>query len=628
MSSLTPQTQTSNWKDYVPEPNTRRIKELIARRKEQFSPDDDDLEDTDPKVDVALGFLGAAAAALQIFMLLPWYMTDWTNKKSVAVYKSQYFLPAALTLGFIGVPGSGFLGFYVGVTLIFVRFLPWFTATQLGLLQGYYAQMIANINPYHRDKADVAGSVPDDEYLVPYDGVFDIGGDVGQLPTLRKDRSLLALGESRSGKTSALKMLAAQWRVDRNTAIVAHGSMGEYQDFFESLGIPIQAVIGPKSDTRWNLFNEVSDGLTERKQRERFLSLAESLVPVQGKDPYWDQSAQQMFADIMMVIEKENENPHHGHIIRTLDDPEQIVDKLENHGYGTSSRQIVDNDGDIKEEWQNYNTKIRRRFRELFGERGSFSFREYFDNPQGAVVIETPDDDVESVKNSYGAMCRYTCTWAKKKSATTYLLLDEIDSVGKIPNLGVTASEANKNDIQMLVGIQSIGQLGAVYDDDLAGITTNLQQVCGFAPGTDSENTDVEFLQAEIGERDEAVRTESKSRNPNSGGGLTGLATTVVGSRSTSMSEERRSPITSSEMKSWTTGEGIVSNMTGWYHLQWSDPEQVIDELHARRGAVEIGPDNSADPEPADDNWSESSRSSEQTEWVEVGNTDDGGRSR
>lgn len=610
--SITPQDQQQqmDWGDILPSPNKQRMRELVERRKHQFRPDEE-LDNTDPKVEIGLNILGYTAAFLQIFFLLPWYMTDWTDKKVTAVYKSEYAIPGALTLQLLGVPGSGLYGMYLGITLVWIRFFPWLIMGKLGIMQGRYIKWMQQVEPYGGAPEDVASHVPDDRYIVPYQDSYNFGGDVDPMPTLRKDRSLLALGESRSGKTTALKSLVAQWRVDGSTAIIAHGSKGEYREFFGSLGIPIQAVIGPESSTRWNLFREVPDDATGRRRRDWYRDIAEVLVPVEGTDPYWDQSAQRLFADICMVVEEENENPHHGHLLTVLDGPSEIYDMLKDHGFDGSAQKIYDDDGNLQDEWGNFDTKISSRFRWLFGEAGDFSFREYFENPTGAIIIETKDD-TGSIADTYASMCKFAVTWGLKKPPETQMLLDEVDSIGKIPNLDTAASEGNKNDLRLLVGIQSVGQLETVYNDDLSGVLSNLQQTIGLAPGTDVDDTDVDYLQSVVGERDELARNESQSHNPGqAASGLAGMIGAVAGSQTEGYSEERRSPIQPSEMKSWTEGEGIVSNMSGWYHIQWSHPD-VIPELHDRRGAVEIEIDSAQDDHQQQQTWdADGSRSSD-----------------
>jgi len=138
----------------------------------------------------------------------------------------------------------------------------------------------------------------DGESVVPLEEVSIKHDDAETPPTLNQDVSTAVIGETGSGKTSMMRLLAYQFPYDRNTAVIAHDTSGEYQQFYSDLGFDVKRVSATDSDVVWNVF---ADADSEAEFRE----IAGAIFgEPDGHDPF-HRPAKQTFQDMLLYLHLE-----------------------------------------------------------------------------------------------------------------------------------------------------------------------------------------------------------------------------------------------------------------------------------------------------------------------------------
>ena len=414
--------------------------------------------------------------------------------------------------------------------------------------------------------AETAQPVGKDEFEVDM-RVVDKSDTASRVPKLKKDESTLAVGASRSGKTSSLKYLACQIDYSEQ-AVFAHGSIDEYSEFYQRLGKEV-VVIGVEDSThRWNLFQDC------RSDRD-FEAISRSLFDDENSD-YFERASRQVFAACLKLLDREQMSPNHGDIREMFQrtTASETYEKLKEHPDLRSAAEQID--PEAKEQQRGVWSSVVQRAGDVFvgdfGRSGSFSFREYVQNPDGRVVV------VESPELSRGVGPGYSLlvdemidAGMENPQQECFYLLDELDTIPRLQNLKELASRGLKQNCRMLLGIQTIGQMRDVYGrNGTKGVTGNCNQIIGLSPGNDGGDT-VEWYQSLLGERREMVKSRSRSRDQG----------TPIGGRNTRKSvseqEKERSPITAHKMNQWDVGEGIIVARNQWWVGQLDYYERIIE---------------------------------------------------
>jgi len=413
----------------------------------------------------------------------------------------------------------------------------------------------------------------DDEFEVSM-RVDDKSANAGRVPVLRQDESTLAVGASRSGKTSALKLLACQINYE-SKAVVAHGSMGEYSQFYRSrLDTEVIEIGVHSSSHHWNLFREIEE------DRE-FDNLARSLFNERDRD-YFETAGRQVFSAVLKLLDREKDNPDHRDIKELFErsTAEETYTKLCEHPDLRSAAEHLDPDAKEQQRgvWSSVVQRVNDVFVGDFAESGQFSFREYVQNPDEKVVVVESPEVSRGVGPMYQLMLDEGIEKAMQSRRECFMLLDELDTLPAMDNIGDLAARGLAQDVRMLLGIQTIGQLHDVYGvDGSKAVTGNCNQVICLSPGND-EGDSVKFYKSLLGQRRETVKGRSRSREK---------GTSVGGNVRTSVSEQEqdRYPVTEHDMNSWERGEGLVVRRDRWWLGKLDYYERVFD----RYANTEIG---------------------------------------
>ncbi|MFC6977030.1 type IV secretion system DNA-binding domain-containing protein [Halomicroarcula sp. GCM10025709] len=145
------------------------------------------------------------------------------------------------------------------------------------------------LDPYDSD---------DDELVVPLEHVDDKSDDAPTPPTIDQDVSTAVIGETGSGKTSAMQLLAYQFPYHRDTAVIAHDAGEDFQRFYEDLGFDVKRISANGGDVVWNLFKDADS-------RRDFREIARTIFgEPDGHNPFHT-PAKQVFEDVLMYLHLE-----------------------------------------------------------------------------------------------------------------------------------------------------------------------------------------------------------------------------------------------------------------------------------------------------------------------------------
>ena len=397
-----------------------------------------------------------------------------------------------------------------------------------------------------------------DEFIVPLEEVTKKKEGAAPLPVLSVNVSTLVLGESGSGKTTSIRTMLDQIPFDDESATLVHDFKTDYREYFEERGLEFMTISIEGSDVIWNMFLDVT---RERQYREIAWAM---MGTANGRDPF-HKPAVSVLKAAMVLLHREGQDggttPTHADLKNLLDrPPTELYETLSEAGIqgGEQLNPEVGGAGNI---YNHLHDRVDPLFEGDFGRAGSFSLREWTEHPEGRALLV---DNRSNEKKTIGPMLRVVLDEAIRHSmdtdSETNYILDEIDQLPALERLGTVASAGRGEGVRALIGIQTVGQLSAVYEKQTNGILGNCIQGIYFGPG---EAETVEYILDSLGEYRETVTNRTRSRSRESY------------SSSSTTREENRAPITSGELRDMDSGEVVVESRSEWWIGKVAKPSKI-----------------------------------------------------
>ncbi len=426
----------------------------------------------------------------------------------------------------------------------------------------------------------------DGESVVPLEEVANKDDDADTPPTLDQDISTAVIGETGSGKTSMMRLLAYQFPYDRDTAVIAHDTGEEFQQFYTDLGFDVKRISATDSDVVWNLFQDADS-------ESEFREVAGAIFgEPDGHNPF-HRPAKQTFQDMLLYLHLEAQRNNrrqdlcHTDIVSLLDQGHYALkEALDEYDRLDSGHIDPDKGKGAQNVYQTLRENVRPVFVDDFADYGRFSLEEYIKNPDGRVlIIDSDPSRMETLGPMYQLLLDWSIRYAMNSPNPTVHILDEIDALPSLTQVTNLTARGRKNKARALIGVQTIGQLEDTYST-ISGIVGNCPQGVYFGPG-DAEST--EFVLDELGERRQLDRTEMVAMSHQ------GRNESARSQSRDTYKEKDKTPITSGLLRDFEPGECIVVSRTTWWHGQSYELHEVRDDL------PEMGAESPATPRTEDE---------------------------
>jgi hypothetical protein len=424
------------------------------------------------------------------------------------------------------------------------------------------------------------------ESVVPLEEVANKDDDADTPPTLGQDISTAVIGETGSGKTTMMRLLAYQFPYDRDTAVIAHDTGEEFQQFYTDLGFDVKRISATDSDVVWNLFQDADS-------ESEFREVAGAIFgEPDGHNPF-HRPAKQTFQDMLLYLHLEAQRNNrrqdlcHTDIVSLLDQGHYALkEALDEYDRLDSGHIDPDKGKGAKNVYQTLRENVRPVFVDDFADYGQFSLEEYIKNPDGRVlIIDSDPSRMETLGPMYQLLLEWWISYAMNSPKPTVHILDEIDALPSLTQVTNLTARGRKNKARALIGVQTIGQLEDTYST-ISGIVGNCPQGVYFGPG-DAEST--EFVLDELGERRQLDRTEMVAMSHQ------GRNESARSQSRDTYKEKDKTPITSGLLRDFEPGECIVVSRTTWWHGQSYELHEVRDDL------PEMGAESPATPRTEED---------------------------
>lgn len=282
------------------------------------------------------------------------------------------------------------------------------------------------------------------------------------MPLHLENRNTLICASIGAGKTVAMESIIASAlrRRDKMVVIDPNGT------FYSKFSFPGDIIINPfdQRSVGWSPFNEI-------KSLQDFDRMAKSIIPPQvgSEDEQWCSYARDVLADTMRKLMELN-TPDMDRLVDILirEDGETIRKFLKNTD---SQGYFRDNAEKAIAGVQFLMNKYVRPLRNM--QPGDFSIHEWVHDPTAGNLFLTWREDMRAslrplVAAWIDTICATILSFEPMTGKRLWMLLDELESLGKLESFVPAATKGRKHGLRMVGSIQDWSQLDTNYGKDAA----------------------------------------------------------------------------------------------------------------------------------------------------------------
>ncbi|MFC7164863.1 type IV secretory system conjugative DNA transfer family protein [Halospeciosus flavus] len=272
--------------------------------------------------------------------------------------------------------------------------------------------------------------IDDGNYVLPFQGLSAASDrmSLSRFVPLRKDRSILVLGETGAGKTETIKLFTHQMQAGTDDPFVVFDYKGEYQESFEHDHDHENLIYLSSTDATeyWNLFAEI--------EREADIDeIGRALFPHTDGSEFFSHG-RQLFVAVVTYLHREAQasdtTPTNADLVAFVQstDKQEMHERLTDHSDLTAAASAIDPDSERQAAgvYANFQQVIADLFRGDFAEAGEFSIREYMDDPQGrTLLLDFPITEGDAVQPAFRFFIDWAARFALANEQDTYFVLDE-----------------------------------------------------------------------------------------------------------------------------------------------------------------------------------------------------------
>lgn len=481
--------------------------------------------------------------------------------------------------------------------------------------------MVFNNLFYSGNTSDVKNVNVDEEYIIPLKDIHWLGEDLeaqeltptsinqstatGQsldLLGFERDLPILVLGETGSGKTSAITTLARQINPSRNEPLIILDYKGDYRDYGLYNRQSAHILSYQNSTANWNIFEEI-------EYDRDFMTMASLVFPniafeSGNRDESWWKKSRNVFEACLRFTYDKFNSPSNEDLVNTITRPQLTFggdrnpdikpeEFLYNNFNGSSDPNIAQHASllDTSTEagtntYQFLTGHVRDLFIGDFKKPGDFSVTEYIKNPNGkTLVISLEDGDSDIVTPMARLIIDLGISIGRNSSNQTYYILDEIDDLDPLTKIRSLVTKGRSEGAQVFIGIQSVSQLIAEYgEDDANTITQNCPQQLLM------KTSDTDFVSERIGtvqlkqEKTEAGFQKMQSVLGFARGKKSAIAAMGLMKLKDIMSEpeyvyEEVNPLEEADIQFGKAGQGVIVRRNGWLFCRLAEWGELSTEL-------------------------------------------------
>lgn len=387
---------------------------------------------------------------------------------------------------------------------------------------------------------------------VATDRVMKQDPDASSMPNVVRDRSTTLAGQSGQGKSETAKSLALDWPDGTTVAhAVSEAGGNEFGQFYADRGFDVYRFSTRGSSVRWDPFKDSSSTVSD------YQNIAHGVFESrQIKSTGWDPGAQALL--LGAIITTDIKHGDFGYLAQVLGQPpEQIietVERIDNSNIGSLQQQYrLMDDGDMTTMFSRLSNRLRPLLTtDIFDTSlPAVSFVEEFERADDdAVLLLDSRRKDKAARGFWRYLIQTAITLSYQVDTQQRFLLDEVDKLPEIGNLGELASAGRSAKSRGIIIFQNADQLDERYGDSgRRTIWSNSPNRFLFRPGDDKTG---QMVLSSIGEYEVQSRdVSSGSRNPFD--------------KTVSKSQVDKRPIVSSDLFKLSQGEALIQSDDGWW---------------------------------------------------------------
>lgn len=311
---------------------------------------------------------------------------------------------------------------------------------------------------------------------------------------LARNYSTLVLGEPGAGKTTTINLLLRQMNADPDEPVVIFDYKGEFDqgDLFPGQDIARLSVTA--DDNNWNVFREADSEADYREIANRLVT-----EDADNQNEFFLKASRDVLEAAMVHLDREHLNPTNRELVEFFRQSQRdIHDALDQYDdLGQAARMTAGETG--RDALMTLSQFVKDTFTDSFAEVGGFSVRNYMEDPNGRVLVIQAD--IAKFETTKPAI-RFLVDWAiqhglQDGSRKSYFVLDEFQRLPNVENIENLTGAGRAQQAQAILGLQSVSQLEASYDEGLAdAIIAGATQEILMRPG---DQRSVEHIQQAVG---------------------------------------------------------------------------------------------------------------------------------
>lgn len=380
-----------------------------------------------------------------------------------------------------------------------------------------------------------------------------VGGRSGDPPgspsavELTMDRSVMVLGETGSGKTKAIEVLAHQMQAADDEPLIAFDYKEDYQRFFDDV-IRISSL---DSDAIWNIFQEIE---TEDDCQE----IAKAIFST-AENNYFANTAAQVFEGCLILLhrwgEQDDRQPTNADLLEYVKSADVDTLRQDFEDEDISYAKHMSEEAEASENIiSNLQMQVGEVFSGDFAKEGDFSVREYMADPQGKTLIfDFPIERSASVKPIFRLLIDWSIRFGMMDDRGAFFVLDEFAGLPRLAMLERLVNVGRAYNCYAIFGIQAVSQVNSTYGrDDAESLLSGMPQEIHLRVG---DSASIEYVRQRLGkhsvtrgEGEYERRTEEHAMSPR-------------------------------EIQNLDPGRGVIHTTTGWQRGRLYMLSEVINDL-------------------------------------------------